>query len=100
MTATRTPIIDDQGEIRDLTADDVEQFRPAKDVLPSEWMAKFGAPKGTRGPQKKPTKVITTIRLSPEVVDAFKASGPKWQSRIDQALQEWLKTHKVAAGQP
>jgi uncharacterized protein (DUF4415 family) len=46
-----------------------------------------------RGPQKAPTKTRVSIRLSPEVVSAFKADGPGWQSRIDAALKEWLTTH-------
>jgi uncharacterized protein (DUF4415 family) len=51
---------------------------------------------GQRGPQKSPRKVATAIRLSPEVVDYFKADGPGWQTRMDAALLEYVKTHKVA----
>jgi uncharacterized protein (DUF4415 family) len=40
-----------------------------------------------------PPKQVTTIRLSPEVMDAFKATGAGWQTRIDAALKDWLKTH-------
>lgn len=32
-------------------------------------------------------KVSTTLRLSPEVLKHFRASGPGWQTRIDQALK-------------
>jgi uncharacterized protein (DUF4415 family) len=46
-----------------------------------------------RGPQKAPRKISTTIRLSPEVVTAFRAAGDGWQTRIDQALKAWLKMH-------
>ena len=41
-----------------------------------------------RGPQKAPTKVAVSIRLSPEVISYFKAKGPGWQSRIDTALRK------------
>jgi uncharacterized protein (DUF4415 family) len=51
---------------------------------------------GERGPQKAPTKVATTIRLSPDVAAAFKATGAGWQTRIDAALKDWLKTHSPA----
>ncbi len=47
----------------------------------------------TRGPQKAPVKERITMRLSPEVVARFRASGPGWQTRIDAALKEWLETH-------
>lgn len=46
-----------------------------------------------RGPQKAPPKVSTTIRLSPDVVQAFRAAGDGWQTRIDAALKDWLRTH-------
>jgi uncharacterized protein (DUF4415 family) len=46
-----------------------------------------------RGPQKAPPKVSTTIRLSPDVVQAFRAAGNGWQTRIDAALKDWLRTH-------
>jgi uncharacterized protein (DUF4415 family) len=34
-----------------------------------------------------------TIRLEPDVVQQFKASGPGWQTRMNAALVDWLKTH-------
>lgn len=46
-----------------------------------------------RGPQKAPTKVSTTLRLSPDVVEHFRATGQGWQSRIDAALREWIRAH-------
>jgi uncharacterized protein (DUF4415 family) len=42
------------------------------------------------------TKERITIRLSPEVVQAFRASGAGWQTRLDAALKDWLKTHSPA----
>ena len=48
-----------------------------------------------RGVQLSPTKERITIRLSPTVVETFKATGAGWQTRIDSALQDWLKTHAL-----
>lgn len=47
----------------------------------------------TRGAQKAPTKERITIRLSPDVVAPFRATGDGWQTRLDAALKDWLKTH-------
>jgi uncharacterized protein (DUF4415 family) len=47
----------------------------------------------TRGAQKAPLKERITIRLSPEVVAPFRATGDGWQTRLDAALKDWLKTH-------
>ena len=46
---------------------------------------------GKRGPQKAPTKKLVSLRLSPEVVEHFKASGPGWQTRIDNTLRQAIK---------
>lgn len=47
-----------------------------------------------RGPQKAPTKERITIRLSRDVVERFRATGDGWQTRVDAALKDWLRTHR------
>jgi uncharacterized protein (DUF4415 family) len=68
-----------------------EMFAQAKRIsdLPTALQAKLRG----RGPQKAAPKVSTTIRLSPDVVQAFRAAGDGWQTRIDAALKDWLRTH-------
>lgn len=90
--ASRKPLIDANGEVRELSEKDLAQFRPAADVLPPSLAKKLGV----RGAQKAPTKERITIRLSREVVEAFRATGEGWQTRMDSALKEWMKTHKAA----
>jgi uncharacterized protein (DUF4415 family) len=58
-----------------------------KDLKPGELERLIGK----RGPQKAPTKVPVSIRLSPDVLKHFKAKGPGWQSRIDAALRKMVK---------
>ncbi len=87
----RAPLIDEGGEVRELTAADLRHFKPAAEVLPPELLKLMGVK--PRGAQKAPTKQATTIRLSPDVMAAFKATGAGWQTRIDAALKDWLRTH-------
>jgi uncharacterized protein (DUF4415 family) len=47
--------------------------------------------RGQRGPQKAPTKKLVSLRLSPEVIEHFKAGGPGWQTRIDSVLVKAIK---------
>lgn len=47
-------------------------------------------------PRAAVTKQRVTIRLSPDVVDRFRASSDGWQTRIDSALTDWLRTHSPA----
>jgi len=37
-------------------------------------------------PKRRAKKIRTTLRLSPEVVEEFKAAGPGWQTRLDEEL--------------
>ena len=45
---------------------------------------------GPRGKQKAPTKQRITLRLSPDVLAHFRATGKGWQTRMDAALREWI----------
>ena len=85
----RKPLIKKDGEVRELSAADIKRLRPAREMLPASLRAKLGV----RGPQRAPTKQRVTIRLSPEVVERFRATGDGWQTRVDAALQDWLKSH-------
>ena len=66
----------------------------APDLTRDGWPEKFAKAAVRRGrrPQGSRAKVMTTIRLSPEVIEHFRAGGPGWQSRIDAVLREWVKT--------
>ncbi|MBX9632691.1 MAG: BrnA antitoxin family protein [Burkholderiales bacterium] len=52
--------------------------------------ATISAIRRTRGPGKKPSKEQVAIRLDPDIIGAFKAGGPGWQTRMNAALKEWL----------
>lgn len=64
---------------------DEDTYEPTDEEFKS--MRKVGRPKAAV------TKERITIRLSPEVVEAFRATGKGWQSRLDAALKDWLKDH-------
>lgn len=85
----RKPLIDEDGEVRELTAEDFRHFRPGSEVLPPALRNKVRV----RGSQKAPTKERITIRLSSEVVERFRATGDGWQTRIDDTLKQWLKDY-------
>jgi uncharacterized protein (DUF4415 family) len=44
-----------------------------------------------RGNQKAPTKKAVSMRLDADVVDAYKATGTGWQSRINSDLRKVMK---------
>ena len=89
-----SPLIDEDGKVRELQAEDFARMRPAREVLSEifspEVAAELLKPRGR--PRKPVTKVHVNLRLSPEVVAYFKATGPGWQTRVDEVLKDWVKT--------
>ena len=49
-----------------------------------------------RGRPLGSTKESTTVRFDRDVLDAFRAGGPGWQTRMNDALRDWLKEHSPA----
>lgn len=69
-----------------LTDADLEQLRPAEEVHPALVVAKR---KGGR-PRLAAPKVAVSIRLDADVVDALRAGGEGWQSRVNNLLRRDL----------
>ena len=90
----RKSLTNKSGHVREITGKDIRAMRPASEVLPEKLLnALPKRRRGERGPQKKPKKVAVTLRYSPEVVSYFKSTGQGWQTRIDNALKIWVKSH-------
>jgi uncharacterized protein (DUF4415 family) len=75
------------------TKDDFARARPAAEVLPG-----FIGEKATqelmrrsRGrPRKADRKVNQTLRLDPDVLEAFRQGGSGWQARINEVLRQHM----------
>ena len=102
-TEKTKPMINDDGEVRELSKADFAAMKPLADTMPEDFvdmvlahqsqMEKQGKIKPrTRGKQKLPTKQAVTIRLSPEIIQAFKAGGRGWQSRINEVLLQYIRS--------
>ncbi len=69
----------------------------APDLSRDGWPEKFAKAPVRRGrPPIAQPKVSTTIRLSQDVVDHFRAGGRGWQTRINEALRDWIRRHDAA----
>jgi uncharacterized protein (DUF4415 family) len=84
------PLIDEDGEVREIAAEDVALFKPFSALPAAE--QKVLLKLGKRGPQKTPKKVPISIRLSPDVAEGLRATGNGWQGRADEALRSWLSS--------
>ncbi|MDA8255146.1 MAG: BrnA antitoxin family protein [Betaproteobacteria bacterium] len=47
-------------------------------------------------PKSDNKKLLVSVRYSPEVVAYFKSTGAGWQSRMDEALREYIEQHRAA----
>jgi uncharacterized protein (DUF4415 family) len=47
-------------------------------------------------PKSDNKKLLVSVRYSPEVVAYFKSTGEGWQSRMDEALREYVERHRAA----
>jgi uncharacterized protein (DUF4415 family) len=65
------------------TRKDFAKARPFSEALPDL----AASIRRGRGPNKAPTKKLVSLRLSGQVLEAYKATGPGWQSRIDEDLR-------------
>lgn len=96
MNKTRTAIDPEIAEFEAALLRSIDQTARGEGRVntPEQIQARrVGRPVGT---VKSAPKVSTTIRLSPDVVQAFRAAGDGWQTRIDAALKDWLQTHSPA----
>lgn len=47
-------------------------------------------------PKSGNKKLLVSVRYSPEVVAYFKSTGKGWQSRMNEALREYVEQHRAA----
>lgn len=58
------------------------------DLMQGDKIVRRGRPVGR-------TKASQTVRFDLDVLAAFKATGKGWQTRMNDALREWLKDHPM-----
>jgi len=81
-------LIDDDGEVRELTEEDFAFLVPFSALQKAE--QKTLRVLRQRGKQKAPRKVPISIRLSPDVIEGLRATGEGWQRRTNEVLRSWL----------
>jgi uncharacterized protein (DUF4415 family) len=82
------------------TAEDFQRARPALQVLPTQVVAAIRRYRGQRGPQKTPTKEMISLRVDRDVVAAYRATGPGWQAKANDALRAGVSRKRVSAQKP
>ena len=78
------------------TTEDFKKARPAKEVLHEIFSKEVADEMLTKKPGRQlgsGIKESQTIRFDREVLDAFRSTGKGWQTRMNEALKEWLEEH-------
>lgn len=88
------PLTDEDGDVREMTLEDFSGFRPTNEVVP-DVVATWERSRGQRGPQKAPVKERVGLRLNSDVVEHFRRTGPGWQSRINDVLEDYVKANET-----
>ena len=70
-----------------------EDERP---LTSEEMPAGIEAYRKQRGRPVGSDKESTTIRFDRDILEAFRAGGPGWQTRMNAALRDWLRNHSAA----
>ena len=75
------------------TEADFARSRPASEVLPrfiGQQAADELMRRGPGRPAKPDRKVNQTLRLDPDVVDAYRRQGPGWQAHMNEVLRRHM----------
>lgn len=98
LAALPEPDLDDPDN-PEWTEEDFARARPAREVLGDAFVDAWEEMrKRRRGrPPKPDAKIAVKLRLDPDVLAAFRASGPGWQTRINQALRDALELPRATA---
>ena len=74
------------------TEADFARAKPASEVLGRDAAAALVRPRGRPAKAPDERKRQVTMRLSPDVLKAARATGPGWQTRADAALRREFVT--------
>ena len=81
---------------RELDREWHKDAKPASEAFEPETYAALVDMKSPRGrPKTGETKVFTAIRLDADLLEAFKATGKGWQTRVNAALRQFITEHPL-----
>jgi uncharacterized protein (DUF4415 family) len=86
----RKPETDDESP--EWTSADFTRAKAGAEAPPAEVLAAFGKRPGR--PRSDAAKVAVKLRLDPDILAAFRATGDGWQTRINAALRTLMPLPK------
>ncbi|MGA2897333.1 MAG: BrnA antitoxin family protein [Acidobacteriaceae bacterium] len=97
-------LIDDDGEVRELTAEDFKSFKPFSELPPDLQHTLREIQRGNVTFRPDPVSdsnsdsdaELVPVNVSRSVVERFQATGTEWESKVDAALRQWLDEHQAS----
>lgn len=93
----------DWAKVKALTDADIVHDADSPATTEADWEQAFAshsaaelhteAVRRARGANKRPRKEQVAVRYDAEILAYFRATGKGWQTRMNDALKEWLKEH-------
>ncbi len=103
----KKPLINNDGEVRDLTSKDFKKMRLASEVLPKELLSvlpkrnlkiiksDFNEKFWKKNMLKMPkTKNQISLRLDSDILEWFKSQGSGYQTRMNAVLRTYMEATK------
>lgn len=78
------------------TETDFARAHPANEVLTPAQLSQFKRSPGR--PKLEKPKVAVSLRLDPDVLNFFKATGPGWQTRLEDVLRSAVGKDSAITG--
>ena len=97
MKKPRKPLTDKDGEVREITAEDMKYFRPIREVDPGmiEAMAAWKKKLARGRPKVAAPRRMISFRLPPDIISGIKARGRGYNARVEKVLREALDKGKL-----
>ena len=73
-----------------------EPYDPNNPTEVASYWANATIKRGRGRPASDVKRPTLNMRVDAEVLEAFKATGPGWQTRINEVLKSWVKSHTAA----
>lgn len=80
--------IEHEFDSAEVPTENIKAMRPFSELLEKKRMG--------RPPKENPKEQIS-VRYDADVVEAFRATGEGWQTRMNDALRTYLKEHPLKA---
>lgn len=85
-------------DAHEATAADLEEIPELDDAWFNRAELNIAGKPAKRGrPRSANAKQLLTLRLDPDVIEAFRATGPGWQARMSEVLKSAAQKMKSAA---